>query len=124
MWSHNQRHSIGRLWLRRLGLVILVALIFIAATSVWGVFKKERESASLRAQAENELQELRVRESQLGADIESLRTDRGLEEALREQYGLGERGEQLIVIVDPPTPVPLEATSTMSDMFLKLFRWW
>jgi|SRR3989344_4846727 len=123
MWSRNQRQSAVRLFLRRLGLLALLVVVFGAASSVWGVYQKERESKKLRAQAETERADLLERQGRLESDIATLRTDRGLEEALREQYALAERGEQLIVIVDPPTAEPIHATSTVQQWLSNLF-WW
>ena len=48
-----------------------------------------------------------------------------MEEALREQYALAEKGEQLIVIVEPAVSVPAEATSSpVMRWFQKMFLWW
>jgi len=79
----------------------------------------------LRAQAESERADLRERETRLKNDIAELKTDRGMEEALREQYALAEKGEQLIVIVEPAVSVPAEATSSpVMRWFQKMFLWW
>src|SRR3989344_5497098 len=101
MWSRNQRQNAVRLFLRRLGMLALLGLIAVSISGVWGVYKKERESAELRAQIERERADLKARRALLESDLNSLKTDRGIEEALREQYALAENGEQLIVIVDP-----------------------
>ncbi|MBI4080034.1 hypothetical protein HY414_02310 [Candidatus Kaiserbacteria bacterium] len=123
MWSRNQRQTAAGLFLKRLGLLALFALVIFAASGVWGVYHKERESAARRVQAEGELAELEQREMQLTADIERLGSDRGLEEALREQYALAERGEKLIVIVDSANDSS-NATSTRRGWWQRLFRWW
>lgn len=124
MWSRNQRHSIARIFLRRLGILALVLLVFLVSLSVWGVYEKERESRKLRLVAEAEWTDLAMRQEELASSISKLRTDRGLEEALREQYALAERGEGLIVIVEPPAPEMLEATSTITNWFKKILPWW
>ena len=125
MRSYEQRRSPARLLLRRLGLLALLALVGTALGGVWNVYHKERESAGLRAQAESERADLRERETRLKNDIAALKTDRGMEEALREQYALAEKGEQLIVIVEPAVSVPAEATSSpVMRWFQKMFLWW
>lgn len=123
MWSRNQRQAATRLFLRRLGLLALFALVVFAASGVWGVYRKERESAERRTEAETARADLEEREGQLSADIERLKSDRGLEETLREQYGLAERGEQLIVIVDSAA-TSIHGTSTRRGLFRRIFRWW
>lgn len=124
MWSRNQRHGVVRLLLRRVGMLVLLVLVFLASSSVWSVYEKDRESRKLRLQAEAEKSDLLFRQAQLERGVTEIHTDRGLEEALREQYAFAERGEKLIVIVEPPTPAPLEATSTFQGWFKKAFGWW
>src|SRR3989344_232442 len=102
----------ARLFLKRISLAALLFVVAVAVSGVWGVYKKERESSVLRAQAENERADLLDREMRLEEDIAKLQTDRGMEEALREQYALAQRGEGLIIIVDPPVSVPVHATSS------------
>lgn len=124
MWSRTQRQLAVKLFLRRIWLVILAFLVVVAGGSVWGVYGKEQESGKLRAEAEAERNDLFARQERLEAELGTLNTDRGLEEALREQYALAERGERLIVIVDAPTPTPTHATSSIGTWFKETFWWW
>ena len=124
MHSFGQPRNPLKLFGKRLALLLLLTLVIVAISGVWGVYKKERESRALRAEAETRLTDLASRKAQLEADIAKLKTPRGMEEVLREQYRLAKSGEGLIVIVDPPTPVPTEATSTMMEWFQKTLSWW
>ncbi|MDO8561498.1 MAG: septum formation initiator family protein, partial [bacterium] len=98
----NPLHLIGK----RLLLILLFALVVVAISGVWKVYRKEQESMTLRREAEIQLADLDKRRAQLEADIAKLKTSRGMEEVLREQYNLAKSGEQMIVIVDPPAPAP------------------
>ena len=51
-----------------------------------GVFQKERDSKTLREEAEVQLKELEKREVALRARIATLETERGQEAALRDAY--------------------------------------
>ncbi len=102
-------------------MLVLFILIAVSISSVWGVYKKERESAELRTQALRERSELQGRRAVLESDLASLNTDRGIEESLREQYALAESGESLIVIVDPQAPAPIKAASTVREWLRKAF---
>jgi len=102
----------------------IFVLVIVVVSGVWGVYPKARESGVLRTQAEIERTDLLERRARLESNIAQLQTDRGLEEALREQYALAERGERLVVIVDPLIPAPVKATSTIRTLFKKIFWWW
>ena len=105
-------------------LLSLLALVIAALSGVWGIFKKERESRSLREESETKLADLEIRKGQLEANIAKLNTNRGMEEALREQYRLAKSGEGLIIIVEPSASQSAQATSTVMQWFNRAFRWW
>ncbi len=109
---------------RRLALLSLLVVTIALASGVWNITGKARESAALKRQAEAQFAELTKRQDQLTTDIENLKTDRGKEEALREQYALAAKGEHMIVIVDPEVIVAAAATSSPMNWFTDLFSWW
>jgi len=102
MREYEQRQHPLRLLSRRLFSLVLLGLIVFTGVAVWNVYRKERETHEKREQAEMELQEMQSRKEELQAEIDYLRTDRGMEEELRKQFELGKEGEGLIVIVDQP----------------------
>ena len=116
--------EIVRLFWRRLGMLALLFFVVAAGAAVWNVWHKEAESRALRHQAEVKLYDLREQEASLSNNIAKLKTDRGKEEALRAQYGVGKEGEALIVIVEPPTPEPIEKQPGMRDWVRKFLPFW
>ena len=110
MRPSEQRLDPLRLFWRRAGMLVLAFLVAISMQAVWGVYKKERDSRILRERAEAEYADLSAREARLRADIAALKSERGLEAAIRDEYGMGKEGEHLIVIVEreEPEPVPEE----------------
>ena len=102
---------------RRLLLVGLVIVVVSAAGGVWNIYRKDQEAARLNAEAQAQLADLKQRQAKLQGDYEKLQTDRGMEEALREQYALGKQGEGMIVIVEPEKPQPIQATSSIMQWF-------
>ena len=120
----GQRRDPLRLFGKRLLLVLLFLLVVVAISGVWKAYRKERESLSLRREAEVQLADIAKRKAQLEADITKLNTPRGMEDALREQYLLAKSGENLIIIVDPPTPTPIQATSSVMEWFQRTFWNW
>ena len=113
-----------RLFFKRVLILGMLVLAGVIASGVWGVYKKERDSRALRVESGTQLADLEQRRDQLGEDIASLKTDRGLEEALREQYQLAKSGEKLIVIVEPSEPKPEEKSSPVMEWFNEVFSWW
>jgi cell division protein FtsB len=108
--------------LRRAGLLLLLVLIIVVLREVWEVYGKKTASASSRREVELKLADLEAREAALRADIAALKTERGMEEALRREYGVGKEGEGLIVIVEAPT-TPLLEESSWPAFFDRLLPW-
>lgn len=114
-----------RLFWRRVLLLALLILVVFGISGVWRIYHRERESAALNQASAAHLTDLTKREAELKANIANLDTDRGKEAALRQQYRLGKPGEGLIIIVNPPIPVALPATSTpLVQWFKNIFTWW
>lgn len=124
MRSNPQQRDPVYLMGRRLLMIVGFILVITAITNVWKLYQKERESAALRNQAEMRLADLQKRYDQLSAAIATMKTERGKEEVLREQYELGKEGEKLIIIVDPSTPTPVQATTSRFEWVRKAFKWW
>jgi cell division protein FtsB len=112
MRSIQQHQDPLRLLSRRIVTIFLVVFVVTAISGLWSAYQKERESATLRHEADVQLADLIERSNQLHAKLSRLETDRGKEEALRERYDLGKSGENLVIIVDDPAPA--EPTSTPS----------
>lgn len=121
MAAVRERHDPVRLMWRRLLLIGLFLFVLSAAWAVWGIWGKERESAALDSQAQGQLADLEARQAKLQSDYAALETDRGKEAALRQEYGVGKQGENLIVIVEPDKPVPVQATSSMMQWLKDVF---
>jgi len=124
MAMRERQKTLVRLFWRRLSILGLITLIFAAAFGVWGVFQKERESRYLRDHAQRQAYELSAQEEELSTHISKLKTDRGKEETLRAQYAIGKAGEGLIIIVEPPTPEPIQASTTMRQWVRKFLPFW
>lgn len=121
----RQRGDPVRLLGRRLLLAALLGLAIFGLFGVWNTYQKERESAMLDKEAQAQASDLVEREGKLTNDITELQTDRGKEEALREQYALAAKGEHVIVIVDQPAQAaPTASSSAFVEWLHKTFPWW
>ncbi|MEK7509567.1 MAG: septum formation initiator family protein [Patescibacteria group bacterium] len=122
MYRFEQRRDPMRLLWKRLGMVVLLVLVALGIRSVWGVYQKAQESRQLRIEAEARLDDLQQREAELRSDIAALKSDRGVEEELRERYDLAHEGEGVIVIVEPPAFVQ-ESHPSAFQRFKGWFSW-
>ncbi len=121
----RERHAVlARLFWRRFGILVLLVLILVATLAVLSVYRKEYDSRVLREQAEMRLADLQKQEKSLSEHINGLRTDRGKEEVLREQYGVGWEGEELIVLVEPSQAAPIPEPTGMREWMKKFLPFW
>lgn len=108
---------------RRLIIVGLLILVAIAVRGIWEVYNKERDSRLRRQEAEAQLANLEGREASLRADIAQLKSDRGIEEVLRQEYELAREGEGVVVIVGEKEEAPPPEPSSF-PWLEKAFPWW
>ena len=121
----GKRSDPVRLFARRLALLALFLIVVAAASALWDVYKKERESRVLKNQAEAQLYNLTMQEDHLTAEIARLQTARGKEEMLRQNYEMAKEGENMIMIIEPPESPVIEATSTtMMRWMHRLIPFW
>lgn len=124
MATMKSRNDPVRLFWRRLAIVGLVVLVGTAVSGVWNAYQKETESATLREQAEAQLNDLSAQKSQLDADIAKLGTERGQEEVLRDQYALAAKGEDMVIIVNSSATEVHATSSAFAKWLHQTFPWW
>ncbi len=125
MATLKERRDPVRIFGRRLMLLGLFFLVVVALSGVWGIYRKERESAVLKQEALAQLATLSAQQDQLTASIADLETERGKEAALRQEYNVGNAGEGMVIIVEPLKPATTTATSTSFETWLQdTFSWW
>ena len=81
-------------------LVLLGIIILIFAWSIIQLIGKAGETAKNRKIAEDKIIELHKGKEKLSSDIAKLNTDSGIEENIREKFGLAKEGKSMIVIVE------------------------
>lgn len=80
---------------------MLAALLFVAVFSINGALHAYRDSkvaAEKRNLEAKELAELEDRQYHLSAELNALDTDRGVEAAIREKFGMVKDGEEVVVL--------------------------
>ena len=96
----------------------LASLFFLY--SAFGTMQKSTETAKNKKLAESQLASLASDEIRLRSDIESLKTEEGLEKVIRSRFNVTKEGEGVILVVD--APVPAEAVSEKTGGFVNFFK--
>jgi cell division protein FtsB len=105
--------------------LILLGLLLIFFT--WGVIGftgKMSATSENRQIAENKLAELQKQKAELSANIAKLNTEAGVEEGIRDKFGLAKEGEGLIVVVEDQNKLEpvVEKSNWLSSFFKNLFK--
>lgn len=81
----------------------LIFLFIIALLFLWSIvnlFGKMQETITNKKIAEEKIITLQNDKEKLSLDIKNLQTEKGIEENIREKFGLAKEGEGMIVVVE------------------------
>ncbi len=90
---------------------VLVFLSILLLVFAWGVFSfmsKMRVTIENRKIVENKVAELEKTKERLSSDIAKLKSQDGVEESIRQKFGLAKEGEGVIVVMDDKNPPEIE----------------
>jgi len=81
--------------------IILLGLILIfLVNTVWGIYNKAKVAHDNKELVLQNFNDLKEREEYLSLKIEKLKTERGIEEEVREKFGVVREGEEVVIVVD------------------------
>ncbi len=103
-------------------LVFLGILLLVFAWGVIGFMGKMAASRENRKIAENKVAQLEQEKEKLSSDIEKLKTETGIEESIRDKFGLAKEGEGVIVIIEDKNKP--KAAEKSSGGFFSFFTNW
>lgn len=86
-------------------IIFLGFLLLVFAFGVVGFMSKMSATRENREVAEKKLIELENKKARLTSEITKLETEDGVEENIREKFGLAKEGEGLIVVVEDKNKV-------------------
>ena len=101
----------------KLALMLLGILILFFAWGVVGFVGKMRETAKNRKIVQDKVAELQKGKEKLSAEINKLKTPAGIEESIRDKFGLAKEGEGMIVVVEEKNPPEVQANAESSGFF-------
>ncbi len=130
MWEFKKRRrtpaaQIARMSLGGVGVLALALVAFGAARAAADMYGKFSEAAAARAGAEAQLGELQVRDEAIRAEVAALATERGVEAAMRERYGVARPGEgQIDIVRQPASTTAVEGGQNIwQKLWQTLFVW-
>ena len=124
MRNFQEKRGIRHIMQSRLILVFLGVIILVFAWSVIQLVSKAEETAKNKNIAEDKIAELQKGKEKLSSDIAKFQTEKGIEENIREKFGLAKEGENMIVIIEDknlPEKEEVESNAPFS-FFRNLFK--
>jgi len=100
MNKFQARQKLRRILYSKATLIALAILLALFAKSTYSLFEKQRDIKKALSVEETELAALAAKEGTLTDRIEALKTDRGVEEAIREKFKVAKQGEGVVVVID------------------------
>ncbi len=105
--------------------VITLSLLMVFFTwQLFGFWSKLEDTKLNRQNSEDRLNELKASQENLVKSIASLETEEGIDENIRNKFGLAKEGEGVIVIVEDPNKVnkaPEKKENWFKAFFTNLF---
>ncbi len=106
----------------KLTLTVLAIFVIIFSYNMVGIVKHSIETTKEKNLAEQKITDLKAEQDKLNAEIDSLKTDTGVEENIRDKFHLAKPGEGLVVIVSPkdePAPLRQNFWQFLKNIFSK-----
>ena len=100
MLNFHQKRKVRAVMYHRATLCILSIFVLIILHSTWVVFQKKIESERLKNISEKNINNLKLRQSELKSKIDRLETPSGLEKEIRSKFTVAKSGESMVVVVD------------------------
>lgn len=102
-------------------LIFLSVVVFIFAFNIFNFINKTKETARNKQIIEEKVAELENSKEKFNSEINKLKTERGVEESLREKFGVAKEGENMIMITENINETENEK-ETDSTGFFSWFR--
>jgi cell division protein FtsB len=100
MRSFQKKERLKRIMQSKPFLIFLSVVILVFIFSTFSFMSKMEETIKNRKIVEDKIAELEKSKEKLNSDISKLKTEAGVEEIIRENYGVAKEGEGMIMITD------------------------
>jgi cell division protein FtsB len=100
MKSFQKKERFKQIMQSKIFLVFLGIVILTFFFSMFSLMRKMEDTRNNRKIIENKIAELEKSKAEFNSEITKLKTEAGVEESIREKFGLAKEGENMIMIVD------------------------
>lgn len=116
MLEFQEKRKIKKFIYSKITLFILLVLILLTLKATWGVYTKYSLTKENMEKSATNAEKLLARQDFLESEIDRLQTPAGVEQEIREKYGLVKEGEEVIVILPAEQEIDVKAEAPKS--------WW
>lgn len=125
MIDFQQRRKFRNFFYSKITLVLLLVFVVFLGKQVYDIYTKNKLSRESLSITTKDYEALKTRERMLSLEIERLKTERGIEEEIRNKYDVAKPGEEVVVIVDKDRKSSSTEDSEVGGLwqkFLNLFK--
>jgi len=108
--------------MRSAAALALLVLAVVSVRAAWGMYQTFTGALAAEGETAKELAALKQQETQVGAAVEVLSTERGLETQVRTRYGWGRPGEGKIDVVRDPSSSVEDGQAGSGNAVIRFFK--
>lgn len=121
MIPFQERKKLRKVLYAKATLFVLLAVSIFVARGAWQVYQKAAIARAERVEAERSLAELKARAGGFEASIARLKSERGIEEEIRQKFTVAHPNEEIVVIVDETDKKSKNGEAPREQSFWKKF---
>ena len=104
-------------------LIFLGIIILVFAFNIFNFINKMVETGKNKNLVEDKIIELEKSKEEINSEINKLKTEKGIEESLREKFGVAKEGENMIMVVEDKN-LPVKEKEENSSGFWSFIKSW
>jgi len=123
MRNFQKKGRFSRMMQSKFFLMFLGVIILFFFFSMFSFMNKMEETIRNKKTTEDKITELEKSKSKLNSDIAKLKTEEGIEDNIRNKFGLAKEGENMILIIDDKNQTEMSKDSE-STSFWSILKGW
>jgi cell division protein FtsL len=123
MRNFQKKGRFSRMMQSKFFLMFLGVIILFFFFSMFSFMNKMEETIRNKKTTEDKITELEKSKSKLNSDIAKLKTEEGIEDNIRNKFGLAKEGENMILIIDDKNQTETSKDSE-STSFWSILKGW